>query len=176
MGKGLSYVKGSSLVAGFLRSGRASESGASAMSPGQREAFEREMRTLMEVQLAFERIGREIGVRLEEDDTPRRTTPQTLLAGMDSYVKKIVREWEDYGARVASARDDLETSMAALPRLRAFLEHSRDDPDKQFRTRASEPLRDIETFIRKRLIVPISLGDEPYMDSAEQTESPSGGR
>jgi len=146
------------------------------MSPGQLEGFEREMRTLMEVQLAFERIGREIGVRLEEDDIPERTRAQTLLAGMDSYVKKIVREWEEHGAKVASRKDDLATSMAALPCLRAFLEHSRYDPDKQFRKCAAEPLREIETFFRMRLIVPISLGDQPYLDSAEQTESGSGER
>jgi hypothetical protein len=150
---------------------------ADAMSPREGEAFEREMRTLLEVQAAFERIGREIGVRLEEDDTPRRTRPQALLAGMESYVKEIVKEWEDHGASVASGKENAAATTAASPCLRAFLQHSRDDPNNQFRTRASQPLRDIEAFFREQLIVPIlPLGDEPSAASAEQTEGASGGR
>jgi len=138
-----------------------------AISPRQREAFEREMCTISEVQLAFERIGREIGVRLEEDDASRRTTPQNLLARMESYVKEIVKDWEDHGAGVTYG-ENLAASMADMPSLRAFLKHSSHDPDKQFRTEASRPLREIETFFRRQLIVPISLADEPYSDAAVQ--------
>jgi hypothetical protein len=138
-----------------------------AMSPRQWEAFDGEMRALLEVQLAFERIGREIGVRLEEDETPRRTTPQKLLAGMESYVKEIVQEWELHGAEVASGHEDLATSMATLTRLSAFLDRSGEDPEGEFRARASRPLREIEAFFRERLVVPISLADEPYTDAVE---------
>jgi hypothetical protein len=149
---------------------------ASAMSPRQEQAFEREMRTLLEVKAVFEQIGREIGVRLEEDDTRQRTRPQELLAGMESYVKEVLDEWESHGERLASGNDDVG-SRAAWPCLRAFLEHSGDDPNRQFRTRASQPLRDIETFFRRQLIVPIlPLEDARPTDSAERTDSAPGGR
>jgi hypothetical protein len=148
---------------------------ATAMSPRQGETLEREMRTLLEVQLAFERIGREIGIRLEDGDTRPSTRPQELLAGMESYVKNIVHEWEGNGATVASGKDVPAASITAWPCLRAFLKRSRDDPGKQFRTQVSEPLRDIEE--RFRVIVPtLRLGDEPPIDSAEQTDGASGGR
>jgi hypothetical protein len=137
----------------------------SVMSAHQREAFEREMRTLLEVQLTLERIGREIGVRLDEDDTSPRTRPQELLADMDSYVKAIVKEWEENGAPLAFEGADLATSMAAFPCLRAFLKHSREDPE--FRLRASDPLREIETFFRDRLVVKIPLEDKPSTDTGE---------
>ena len=136
----------------------------SAMSLWQREAFEREMRTLLEVQLAFERVGREIGVRLEEDETPRGTTPQKLLAGMESYVKHIVQEWEDRGAKAASSNDDLAANKTGVPYLKAFLEHSGDDPDGEFRMQMSKPLRELKRFFRRRLVVPISLADESDSD------------
>jgi hypothetical protein len=140
------------------------------MSSHQREALEQEMRKLVAVQLTFERIGREIGVRLEEDHTPRRTTPQVLLAGMEEYAQKIVREWETKGVKAVSSERDLTAIMKEMPRLSGFLQHSRDDPE--FRTNVSHPLRHIEDFFRSRLIVPISLADEPYEDVSE-TRAPN---
>jgi hypothetical protein len=147
----------------------------SPMSSHQRDALEQEMRKLVGVQLTFERIGREIGVRLEEDDTPRRTTPQTLLAGMEAYVKEIVNEWETEGIKAASGQRDLRATMGEMPCLSGFLQQSRDDPDTKFRTNVSVPLRDIENFFRSRLIVPISLADEPYEDVSERRAANSSG-
>ena len=140
------------------------------MSSHQRESLEQGMRTLVAVQLTFERIGREVGVRLEEDHTPRRTTPQVLLAGMEEYVQKIIREWETKGVKAVSGERDLRASMDEVPRLSGFLQHSRDDPE--FRTNVSLPLRHIEDFFRSRLIVPISLADEPYEDVSD-TQAPN---
>jgi hypothetical protein len=95
---------------------------------------------------------------------------------MESYVKEIVQEWEGHGARVEPEDDDRATSIVPLPRLRAFLERTRNDPNTQFRTRVSDPLRKIEGFFREQLIVPIlPLGEESDIESVERTEYASGG-
>lgn len=143
------------------------------LSAQQAQEFERQMRTLVEVQLCFERIGREIGVRVEEvqdaregrPDThrgppaPDLSVPQHLLTKMEAYVGEIADEWADHGAELAAASYDVQR-IATLPRLSAFLTHSNEDPDRQFRVSTSEPLRQLETYFRKKLLIPMLLKDE----------------
>lgn len=125
------------------------------LSPAQCEELERQMRALVEIQLTFERIGREIGVRVEDRDRMAgRTGHAAELARMERYVNEVVEEWEDEGGALTASGFAFE-KLASLTRFQGFLDLREDDPSQRFRQEVANPLRRLEGFFRAQLLLPL---------------------
>jgi hypothetical protein len=157
-------------------------SGTDPITSTQAAEFERQMGVVAEVQLGFEAVARELDTRLDKDavddggDAATRSGPapepfQIAIAQLAEYVEAIVREWEHDGREVAKG-DDPER-VASRVRLQAFLRSSRNDPHKEFRTNAAEPLRTLQLFFRQHLLMPLLRG-EPTSTSATSPDPPGG--
>ena len=131
------------------------------VSADQAAEYKHQMQVLGEVQLAFEGVARELDTRLdqeERDDTVANGEPapaeyQIAIERLASYVERLVREWEQCGRAAADGNDP--DAIRSQKHLTAFLRSSRTDPRKEFRANAAEPLRALQLFFRKRLIVPL---------------------
>jgi hypothetical protein len=81
--------------------------------------------------LAFERVGRELGVRLEllrdANKAPPLTGPQADVSTMEQYVYSVAEDWETHGAAVAASGYD-NAAIAKLDSLHAFLCASKTTP------------------------------------------------
>jgi hypothetical protein len=126
-----------------------------AMSAAQAQEFELQMRTLMDVQLSFEAIGRLIDAQVGEDphaSEAHQAPHQRALSRMELYVRQIVEEWEKRGADMAASGYALSV-VSGLTCLQGFLATSHSDPKQDFRTNTSDCLRELEEFFRQNFLV-----------------------
>lgn len=113
------------------------------LSDAQVAEFREQLGSLVETQLGFERIDRELEIRSVFDD-PEEVRRQ--LHTIHTYVADIIRDWEQARGSVVAGAE--ARNVADLPNLQAFL----GGPEEGFHVNVSEPVREIQKVIRVALM------------------------
>jgi len=98
---------------------RPNSPGARPASPDQIAAFRAQMDSLLDAQLSLERIGRQVKAQRPVFD-PEDGKVVKAIGEAESYVNKVVEDWENYGDAIAAGGTEGQAWRDAV-RLRLFL-------------------------------------------------------